>query len=329
MLPRPELSVVIPVFNEEQMVPPLYEKLTAVLQESVGSHEIIFVDDGSVDRTLELLQGLNQQDSRVKVVSFSRNHGHQLALTAGLDFARGENILTMDADFQHPVEYIPRFLELRRQGYEIISGVKRSTGSRPPLQRLLAKAYYWLMRKISTVEIDPDASDFRLYSRRALDVIVSMRERDRYLRGMAKWIGFKDVKLPYECPQRYAGEAKYTLGKLLQLAGYGLFSFSKVPIHISFGLAALMVLGSLVLAIHSLIIWLFFPALKVPGYTTLIILIMLFLCGQFFVLGVMGEYIYRIYLEIKRRPLYIVDQTIGLAPEAAAGESSPARRDQA
>lgn len=300
------LSIVIPAYNEEDNIQALYEKLSFECKKIDQDYEIIFVDDGSDDSTFKLLCELQSQDSSVKIIKLSRNHGHQLALSAGIDNASGEYTITMDSDFQHPPEMIPQFLEEGKKGFDIVTGVKEYTEKRGFLKNILATVYYWFFRKITKINVEPNASDFRLFSKRALTVIKDMRERERYLRGMAEWIGFRHKKIYYVCPERYAGKPKYTISKLAKLASYGILSFSAFPIRVSTYLGIGILLFNILLILFAIIAWTISKEI-LPNYTLIIILLLFLFSWLFIALGMVGEYILRIYEEVKGRPLYVVE----------------------
>ena len=300
------LSIVIPAYNEEDNIQALYEKLSFECKKIDQEYEIIFVDDGSDDSTFKLLCELQLKDSSIKIIKLSRNHGHQLALSAGIDHASGEYTITMDSDLQHPPAMISSFIEEAKKGYDIISGVKKYTKKRGIIKNLVATMYYWVFKKITKIKVEPNASDFRLYSEKALHVIKGMREKERYLRGMAEWIGFRHKKIFYICPERYAGKPKYTMLKLAKLASYGILSFSAFPIRVSTYIGIGILLFNILFVLFSIITWIM--SNDVFTKFTLIMILSLFLFSWLFMaLGILGEYILRIYEEVKGRPLYIIE----------------------
>ncbi|MDY7034647.1 MAG: glycosyltransferase family 2 protein [Thermodesulfobacteriota bacterium] len=312
-----KLSIIIPVYNEEDNIPTLYKKLSIECREINKNYEIIFVDDGSTDKTLSLLIELQSKNPTLKIIKLSRNHGHQLALSAGIDYSSGEFTLTMDADLQHPPELISKFLKEAEAGYDIVTGVKMYTEKRGFIKILLAKTYYWIFNKITRINVEPNASDFRLYSKKAIEVIKGMRERERYLRGISEWIGFRQKKINYICPPRYAGKPKYTIMKLGKLASYGLFSFSAFPLRVSTYIGIIIVVINIIYMIYSFLTWIKSPE-SVPGYTSIIIFILFLFSFLFVSLGILGEYILRIYEEVKGRPLYIMDWKTGFGDDNQA-----------
>jgi dolichol-phosphate mannosyltransferase len=317
---RQLISVVVPCFNEEAVIRQTHGRLVGVLEKAGLPFEIIYVNDGSRDRTLAILRSLVESDNRVRVLSFSRNFGHQLAVTAGIDYAAGDAVVLIDADLQDPPELVPKMIELWQEGNHVVYGVRESRSGESQFKLLTAQAFYRLINQISDVPIPLDTGDFRLMDRRAVDVLKKMPERDRFVRGMVSWVGFKQCPLPYPRAERAAGESKYPLRKMMLFAMDGLVSFSIVPLRISmvvgFVTAGIAVLGIL----YALFLRLFTENWE-PGWTLLFISIF-FLAGMTLCcLGIVGEYVGRIYREIKRRPLYVMDERLGFE---TAGDGKPA-----
>jgi polyisoprenyl-phosphate glycosyltransferase len=304
------LSVAVPVYNEEQVLPELLRRLAAVLDAVPGGpHEVIFVDDGSADRSLALLEEAAARDPRIRVVSLSRNFGHQAAICAGLDHATGDLVVVMDADLQDIPEAIPQFLAKRAEGFDVVYArrVRRKEG---PLLRLSYWLFYRLMAALSDVRVPLDAGDFSLMTRPVVDAIRSTPERQRYVRGLRAWVGFRQMGIEVERAARQAGETKYDATGLLGLALSGLFSFSVVPLRAAVLVGALAVAASVLFAAYSVAVR-FLLSQTVPGFTALIVAIV-FLAGvQLLFLGVIGEYLGRVYAEAKGRPLYVVGRVIG------------------
>jgi len=310
MMETTSLSVVVPVHDEQESLAELVRRLTealAALPEVTA--EIILVDDGSRDATYPLMVTLAGRDPRIKVLQLSRNFGHQVALTAGIERSSGDAVIVMDADLQHPPELIGEFVRLWRDGNDVVYGVmqQRTEGW---FKRVTARAYYALLRKLTQVDMPAAAGDFRLVDRVAVDAFVSMRERDRYVRGMFAWLGFKQTGVNYIPPPRYAGRSKYTVRKMARLAFDGIFSFSIYPLRLVliFGLAVSLL--SFVIGIASAISK-FVGAYTVPGYVTIVVVVTFIGGIQLVVLGALGEYVGRIYEEVKRRPLYVVRREHG------------------
>lgn len=303
------ISLAIPVYNEEEVLPELLERTRAVLDQTPGGpHEIVFVDDGSSDRTLELLREAAAEDERLVVVALSRNFGHQTAISAALDHARGDAVLVMDGDLQDRPEELPRFLDLHRRGYDVIYA-QRVRRKESWWLRLSYFVFYRLIAALSELRLPLDSGDFALLSRRVVEEIRSAREHHRYLRGLRTWVGFRQIGLPVERDERRAGVAKYTPWKLFKLAFDGIFAFTTVPLRAATALGFLAILvagGYAVYAIYAKVALDESPT----GFTALIGAIV-FLAGvQLVFLGVLGEYVGRIYEEVKRRPHYVVGELI-------------------
>ncbi|HZB23535.1 MAG TPA: glycosyltransferase family 2 protein [Gaiellaceae bacterium] len=315
-------SFVIPVFNEQETLPELWSRLTAVIDELDGPAEVLFVDDCSADGTRELLLALQRDDPRVRVIRFARNFGHQVAISAGLDFAVGEAVIVMDGDLQDPPEIVPDLVAKWREGFEVVYAVREHRHGESWLKRVTAGAYYRMLQKLSSVEIPVDVGDFRLVDRRALDTFRSMRERNRYVRGMFSWIGFKQTGVEYARAERYAGKPKYSYRKSLRLAMDGLVSFSNVPLRLALVWGFVFSVVSFIAGIAAIVAKLE-GAFVVPGWASIVVAVT-FLGGiQLMVLGMMGLYVARIYDEVKSRPLYVIREAHGLTPGAAIGPEEP------
>lgn len=299
------LSVVVPVHDEQESLKELVRRLSEVIDRlSDVDAETILVDDGSRDASLPLMVALAARDPRVKIVQLSRNFGHQVALTAGIEFARGDAVVLMDADLQHPPELLEKFVELWREGNDVVYGVMTD---RPEgfLKRATADLYYRFLNGLTSTAMPAAAGDFRLIDRAVVDAFLAMRERDRYLRGMFAWLGFRQVGVEYVPAQRYAGRSKYTLTRMARLAVDGILSFSILPLRAVIGLGLVVSLLSFLFGIASAVSK-FAGVFTVPGWATLVV-VTTFIGGiQLIVLGGIGEYIGRIYEEVKRRPLYVV-----------------------
>ena len=307
----PEYSLVIPVFNEQEVLPALFERLKLLLEHLDGEAEVILVDDGSRDESLAYMTQAAARDPRFKVLQLSRNFGHQIAITAGLDFAAGNAVVVMDADLQDPPEVTLELARRWRQGFDVVYAVRRARGGEKRFKRKTATAFYRLLRKLSDVDIPADVGDFRLVDRKALAAYKTMREEDRFVRGMFSWIGFKQVGVPYDRDERYAGKTKYPLRKMLQFAVDGIVSFSNAPLRLALTLGFLVSLISFIYGFVAISLRLA-GAFTVPGWTSVII-VTSFLGGvQLMVLGVIGEYVGKAYKEAKRRPLYVVSSSLGL-----------------
>jgi glycosyltransferase involved in cell wall biosynthesis len=306
-------SIVIPVYNEAEVLPSLYDRLTRVMEGLVESYEIIFVNDGSRDDSTALLRDFQDRDARVKFLSFSRNFGHQIAITAGLDYSSGQAAVVMDADLQDPPEVIPRLIEQWRKGYDIVFAVRAKRQGEGFFKRATAALFYRLFRRMAATEIPLDAGDFRLMSRRAVEALQSIRERNRFIRGLAGWIGFRQTAVTYVRDVRQAGETKYPLKKMLRFALNGLLSFSVVPLQLASYLGFLISSIGFFYIVYAIGLKLFTDRV-VLGWTSVMVAV-LFLGGvQLISLGIIGEYIGRIYDEVKQRPLYVVDEAKGFEP---------------
>lgn len=305
----PRVSFAIPLYNEEAVLPELYRRTSAVLSELPGEgHEMVIVDDGSRDGTLEIVAELALADPRVKVVSLSRNFGHQAALSAALDHVSGDVVVVMDGDLQDTPETAFRFLEKFHEGYEVVYAVRinRKEGC---LLKCCYALFYRLIASLSDIRLPMGAGDFALLSRRVVEHMKRSPERHRYLRGLRTWVGFRQTGLEVERAARKAGRSKYNLRNLLRLACDGIFSFSTLPLRAATLLGAATIAGSLIYAGYATISRLFFAQVP-PGFTALIVSITFIAGVQMLFLGVIGEYVGRIYQEVKQRPLYVIDRVL-------------------
>lgn len=303
-------SIVVPVYNEAEVLPTFYQRLTQVMDDTGESYEIIFVNDGSQDASLPLLRDLHAKDARVKLVTFSRNFGHQVAITAGLDHSSGKMVVVMDADLQDPPEVIPRLIKKWQEGYDVVFAVREERKGDSLFKRLTASLFYRLLRYLTATEIPLDAGDFRLMSRKAIEALKAIRERNRFMRGLAGWIGFRQASVTFVRDVRHAGETKYPLRKMLRFALNGLTSFSFVPLQLATYLGFAVSTLSLLYLVYAISLKLFTDRV-VLGWTSVIVAV-LFIGGvQLISLGIIGEYIGRIYEEVKQRPLYLIDEMVG------------------
>lgn len=307
----PTLSIVVPVYNEAENVGVLYGRLRSMLDSLGESSEIIFVNDGSTDGTVNQLVGLRREDSSLKVIDLSRNFGKEAAVTAGIDFATGEAVVVIDADLQDPPELIPELVKKWREGFDSVCAVRTRRDGDPWLKRVTAHFFYRLIGKISKSPIPEDTGDFRLMSRRAVEALKCLREQNRFMKGLFAWVGFPQAAVYYVRDSRFAGRTTWNYWKLWNFAVEGITSFSYAPLQLAtfFGLAA--ALGAFVHAAYIFVNTVFYGN-PVPGYPSLMVAV-LFLGGvQLICLGIMGEYLARTYSESKRRPLYFVNATLGL-----------------
>ncbi|MGQ9473518.1 MAG: glycosyltransferase family 2 protein [Candidatus Caldatribacteriaceae bacterium] len=301
------ISVVIPVFNEEEVLPETYRRLTAIMEGMGKNYELLFVNDGSTDRSRIILEELVHKDWRVRVIHFSRNFGHQAAITAGIDYAQGKAVVVIDADLQDPPEMIPEMISRWQEGYEVIYGIRLKREGETLFKRLTASFFYRFLRKLTSVDIPLDTGDFRLMDRKVVEVMRLLREKNRFVRGLVSWVGFRQVALPYVRKERFAGETKYPLQKMLKLAWDGITSFSDKPLkiasYVGISLSLLSFLYLLVIVVGKLL-----GKSTVPSWASIIVVNLFFNGVILVVLGVMGEYLGRIYDEVKNRPLYIVEK---------------------
>ncbi len=315
-----DCSLVIPVFDEAEILPILHERLTAVMARAGVSYEILLVNDGSRDGSWEIMTELASRDAHVCAVNLSRNHGHQLAITAGIDHARGEAVVVMDADLQDPPEVVLEMLERFRQGYDVVYGQRVRRHGETVFKRATAAMFYRIVRALTSVDLPVDTGDFRLMSRRAVNALRQLRERNRFVRGMVAWVGFRQTAVLYERAPRAAGETKYPLWKMVRFANDAIFSFSFAPLRIASAVGLIVSATSFMFAAFAVYAHLF-TTRSLPGWTSLMVGVV-FLGGvQLVCLGIIGEYLGRVYDEVKGRPLYLVqevrrgEQLAGSRPE--------------
>lgn len=307
----PVFSVVAPVFNEEQLLPEFYRRVVATMEPLGEPFELVLVNDGCRDRSPQIMRDLHEQDPRVKVLNFSRNFGHQVAITAGTDYARGQAVVVIDSDLQDPPEVIPDLIEQWREGYQVVYAIRSERVGETWFKKLTASMFYRMIARITSIEIPVDTGDFRLMDRRVVDSLKRVREQHRFMRGLSVWVGFKQVGVPYKRDARKAGETKYPLRKMMRFAFDGITSFSYLPLqfatYLGFsiaGLSVLFIVLAMILRLSGM------EALK--GQATTLVSV-LFMGGvQLIFLGIIGEYLGRIYNEVKQRPLYIVAEALGL-----------------
>jgi glycosyltransferase involved in cell wall biosynthesis len=303
----PTYSLVIPAYNEEGVMPELAARLGEVMDALDGDAEAILVDDGSRDRTYELMLEAAAKDPRIRVVRLSRNFGHQIALTAGVDLAAGDAVIVMDADLQDPPEVVLDLAKQWRDGYDVVYAVREARRGETQFKRATAAAFYRGFNRISEVQVPVDVGDFRLVDRRALDVFNEMRESNRFVRGMFSWIGLRQTGVVYTRQERYAGDTKYPLHKMLRFAATGVISFSAAPLRAALNLGFFVSFVAFALGVWSLVVKLA-GLYHVPGWTSIVVVTTLIGGVQLIVLGVIGEYIGDIHTEVKGRPLYVVSE---------------------
>jgi len=307
--PVPRLSVVSPCYNEEESLPELYRRLTQVCTAEVGDdYEIVLVDDGSTDSTRSIMAGFCDKDPHVVGVVLSKNHGHQLALSAGLQVCRGNRVLIVDADLQDPPELLGDMMRLMDEGADVVYGQRRERRGESSFKKITALAFYRLLNRMVDIKIPVDVGDFRLMSRRALDELNRMPEMHRFIRGMVSWIGFRQVPLLYERQERYAGVTKYPFRKMLRFAIDAISGFSVGPLRLATYLGFICALVGLFFLFYTA--YSYFSGIAVQGWTTLMAVVLILGSGQLLVLGVMGEYLGRLYSQSKNRPLFIIEDVM-------------------
>jgi glycosyltransferase involved in cell wall biosynthesis len=309
---QPLISIVVPVLNEAENIPALISRLTPILDTLEARWEIVFVDDGSTDNTLGAIKALHDQDPRCIAISFSRNFGKEIAIAAGLRYARGDAAIIMDADLQHPPEMLRAFVAHWRAGYQVVYGQRRNREADRPLRRLLTRGFYKLFNALARTDIPKNAGDFRLLDRRAIDAMNALNESSRFNKGLFSWIGFRSIGVPYTVAERAHGTSKWNYARLLRFALDGLTSFSMLPLRIWSLIGLAISFTAFAYALVFLARTLVF-GVDVPGFPTLIISVMFFSGVQLISLGVLGEYLGRVYEQVKARPLFIVAEEVGIA----------------
>jgi glycosyltransferase involved in cell wall biosynthesis len=308
---RPKLSVVIPCYNEEACLELLHARVSAAAQAAVGdSYEIVLINDGSRDASWAVMQRLSEGDPHLVAINLSRNHGHQLALTAGLDLCAGEQILVIDADLQDPPELLGDMrATMAAENADVVYAVRRKRDGETFFKKVTAAFFYRMLDRITDTPIPLDTGDFRLMSRRALDAFLSLPEQARFIRGMVAWVGFRQVPFVYDRHERHAGTTKYPLAKMVRFALDAITGFSTTPLRLASHAGLLLTGASALLVLYIVVGWLFGRA--IPGWTSLMLVVVVLGAVQMFVLGLIGEYLGRLYVESKRRPLYIVADVAG------------------
>ncbi len=308
-----ELSIILPVYNESSNIPELYQRLTATLSQLPLTYEIIFINDGSTDQTLTILKELHAKDARIKTLSFSRNFGHQIALSAGLDHAIGQAVLTMDSDLQDAPEDIPKFISKWKEGYDGVYAT-RIRRNESIIRTFFFKIFYRIFNSLSQISIPLDAGDFCLMDRKVINTLKRFPERNRFLRGLRSWIGFRFTGIPQDRPPRKMGSIKHGLKRLFHIGFDGIFSFSYTPLRMASLVGVFTSFGGFILGL-KIVYEKFFTTRHMIGWTSLMVTIIFFSGLIILFLGLIGEYICRIYDEIKQRPLYIIKEAIGVSPE--------------
>jgi len=310
-MPRPTLSLVLPIYNEEEVIPELHTRLQEFLKELELDAEVLFVNDGSRDKSMELLRGIAKDEPRYKILSFARNFGHQTAITAGVDYARGKAVVVMDADLQDPPSVVLKMVAKWKKGYDVVYAKRRSRAGESFFKLFTAKIFYRVFAAMIPIEVPLDTGDFRLMSRRVVVALRELRETHRFVRGMVAWVGFRQTAVLYDRPGRFAGETKYPLRKMLRFAADGITSFSVLPLRFATYLGMIISAMSVLYAIWAVVAH-FALHITLPGWTATVVLISLLSAVQLLMIGILGEYVGRIYEEVKRRPLYVVGDRVNL-----------------
>lgn len=314
----PKVDLVIPVYNEEEAIAAFHRRLRAVIDPLPYSFTVLYVNDGSKDATAERLAEIAADDRRVTVIELSRNFGHQAALTAGLDHSRGDYVISLDGDGEHPPEMIPQMMQLALNGYEVVLTQRVESQQAGWFKRWTSDAFYRWLNRLSNTRILPGSGDFRLLSRKAADALSQMREYQRFLRGMVAWMGFQTVILPYTPAQRLAGHSKYSLRKMLKLAADALFSFSLAPLFIGISLGGVFLLLALIEVIYVLSFWVTNRQdTLAPGWSSLMFVLLVVGGVLMITLGIIGVYVGFIFQEVKRRPIYFVRRILSSSEESA------------
>ncbi len=324
---RPGISVIVPIYNEEEVIPELYRRMAAVLDNIGQTWELVCVNDGSRDASLSILLSLREQDARVKIINFSRNFGHQIAITAGMDYALGDAIAIIDADLQDPPELIGDMFEKWREGYEVVYAVRAHRRGESRFKLWTASAFYRLLRRITDVEIPVNTGDFRLIDRQVLLTMRRLREKHRFMRGLSSWVGYRQIGIEYQRAERFAGDTKYPLSKMFRLTLDAITSFSYIPLRLSTYFGFFLALASLLGIVATVVLRLSGNNAFLGQASTLVAV--LFLGGiQLIFLGIIGEYLARIYDDVKARPLYVVSKAYGFADLSDHGNASQSPANQ-
>ena len=300
--------MIIPIYNEEKILPELYHRLAETLKLVTADYELIFVNDGSFDSTAEILTGFSKENEKVKYINFSRNFGHQVAISAGIDYCTGDAAVIMDGDLQDPPELIPRFLEKYNQGYQVVYARRIARKGESVFKKLVARIFYRILKRITSIDIPMDTGDFRLIDRKIIDYLKQMPERSKFLRGQIAWLGFKQTFVDFERQKRLAGKPGYTFKKLVNLAVDGITAFSDRPLRFVTNAGIIVSAIAFAIILYALLSYII-AGKPVAGWTSLILSITFFGGVQLISIGIIGEYVSRINTDVRKRPLYIVDQT--------------------
>ena len=311
-----EYSIVVPLYNEEEVITECHRRLTETMAQAGDSYELIFVNDGSRDKTMELAREIARKDKHVRIISFSRNFGHQTAITAGMDMASGNAVVVIDADLQDPPQVILEMIALWKQGYQVVYGRRSKRKGETAFKKVTAKLFYRTLNAMTDVSIPVDTGDFRLLDRKVVEALKTLPERNRYVRGLVSWVGFRQIAVEYVREERFAGETKYPLRKMLKFAGDALTSFSYKPLKLSIVLGGVLSFGCFIYLLVVLYMALF-TDMTIPGWSSSMVISLFFNGVVLIMLGIIGQYIGRIYDETKGRPIYIVGEMVGFHDEQA------------
>ncbi len=301
-----QISIVIPLLNEEGNIKVLYESLLPVVEKISADYEIVFVDDGSKDSSFDIITKISQLNKRVLGISLSRNFGHQIALSAGLEHASGEAVVMLDADMQHPPEIIVDLYNKYKEGFDIVNTIRTETADVGIFKKITSYYFYKLINRLSDIHIEPAAADFRLMNRKTVNAFLQMKEKDRFTRGLVSWMGFKQAQIEYIAPQRFAGKSKYSLLKMFRFAADGITAFSAKPLRVSFFAGIIVSFTGLLYAIYA--IFQYFGGKNIPGWTSILVSILIIGGIQLISIGIIGEYLARVFNEAKNRPMYLVKE---------------------
>lgn len=309
----PVISLVVPCYNEAEVLAFFYQRTKTVLEASNVDYEIIFINDGSEDNTLDVISTIRQNNERVKLIDLSRNFGKEIAMTAGMDFATGKAVIVIDADLQHPPELIPDMIRYWREGCDVVYATRIKHDGETFLKKKTSKAFYWVIARLSNVRIPENSGDFRLMSRRAVEAIKQFQEQHRFMKGLFSWIGYRQISIPYHRAPRYAGKTKWSYWQLWNFAIEGITSFSFVPLRVASYLGIMTAFLAIIYAAIE-ILKVVVRGRDVPGYASIMVTLLFIGAVQLITLGIIGEYLGRIYNEVKQRPLYLVQQLSGITP---------------
>lgn len=314
------LSVVVPCYNEAEVLPAFYERTANVLKRCTIDYELIFINDGSEDQTLGIISALCQSDQRVKLIDLSRNFGKEIAMTAGIDFSIGEAVVIIDADLQHPPELIHEMYQFWLEGYDVVYATRIKKDDETSVKKISAQLFYWVIGRLSNVRIPENTGDYRLMSRRAVEAIKKFQEQHRFMKGLFSWIGYRQVSIPYHRAKRHSGKTKWSYYKLFNFAIEGITSFSYGPLRVASYLGILTAFLAITFATIE-IIKVIVRGRDVPGYASIMVTLLFLGAVQLITLGIIGEYLGRIFNEVKRRPLYLVQQLSGITPTPGVNTS--------